>query len=193
MTEGVPEGIRGVQFLRSPDATSNSTAAAFCARMRAGGRTLAPSARLSLLVVSLLFVGACTSPADVGEPCTDTADCKGGLSCIAQGSATDAPTVCMTDCDLTMTRLCDGGEVCTTVLSAGRDPNLGVCYLGGATAIGAACTANLECVAGAICVSTGGTQACYRACSTDESDCGGAETCVGLSGMGTAGFCQATP
>lgn len=145
------------------------------------------------LVVPLFFVSACTSPANVGEECTDTSDCKGGLSCIAQGSAADAPTVCMTDCDLTMTRLCDDGSVCTTVLSPGRDPNVGVCYLGGTTGVGSPCTANLECERGAICVDTGDMQACYRACSTDTGGCPSGETCAPLTGAGTDGFCQAVP
>lgn len=143
------------------------------------------------LTVALAAVG-CTSAADVGEACTDSADCLGGLSCFIHEGASVSP-VCMSDCDLTMTRLCEGGAVCTPATGAGRPENLGVCYLGGTTAVGQACTGNLECVRGAICVSTGGAQQCYRACRTsDMMACPAGETCTPLEGAGTNGFCQAT-
>jgi hypothetical protein len=142
------------------------------------------------------LLGACTNPAAVGDPCIDTSDCKNGLSCIGQGSGADAPTVCMTDCDLTMTRLCDDGSVCTAVSdSPDRPADLGVCYLGGTLGVGAPCTANGDCGRGTICVSTSdGMQACAGACETTMSgQCAASETCTPLTDMGTAGFCQAAP
>lgn len=148
------------------------------------------SFRPSLLVTSLVtcLVG-CSSAADVGDPCTDTADCLGGLSCMVHEGAEVTP-VCMSDCDITTTRLCEGGAVCTPAMGAGRPANLGVCYLGGTTAVGQACTGNLQCVRGSICVSTGGAQQCYRACTTtDGAGCEAGETCSALEGMGTNGFC----
>lgn len=150
---------------------------------------MAPSVRPFLLALPLVFsMAACTQPADVGETCTDTSDCMAGLSCIQPSALSDAPTVCMEDCDLTMTRLCEGGEVCTMVPSPGRPANLGVCLLGGTTAVGAACTASADCVAGAICVSAGGAQSCFRACTAGT--CAATEMCVPLVDMGTNGFCQ---
>ena len=143
------------------------------------------------LFVSLLVLGGCTSPAELGEPCTDSADCATGLSCFEHEGAEASP-VCMSDCDLTMERLCAGGAVCTPADGVGRPAELGVCYLGGATAVGAACTGNLECVSGAICVTIGSESACYRACRTSDtpSTCPAGETCATLTG--TDGFCRAS-
>jgi hypothetical protein len=120
----------------------------------------------------------------------DSADCDEGLSCFEHEGAELSP-VCMADCDLTTTRLCDDGTVCTRASGPERPEDLGVCYLGGATEVGAPCTGNLECVAGAICVDTGDTQACFRACRTDDgAACEANETCAPLEMMGTNGFCQ---
>ncbi len=145
----------------------------------------------SLALVAALTSVGCTSAADVGEACTDSADCLGGLSCFVHAGAAVSP-VCMADCDLTTTRICEGGAVCTPATGIGRPESLGVCYLGGNTAIGQPCVGNLECVPGAVCVATGGSQQCYRACRTsDTMACPDGETCTALEGAGTDGFCQA--
>jgi hypothetical protein len=97
----------------------------------------------------------------------------------------------MPDCDLTTTRVCADGEVCTRATGPDRPADLGVCYFGGATAVGSACTSNLECELGSICVSVGATQSCFRACNTDDgSACEETETCSPLEDMGTNGFCE---
>lgn len=154
--------------------------------------------RCAALYASLSLV-ACGSPAMVSEECAASADCEEGLSCFTHaGSDTN---LCMADCDLTMTRLCEGGLVCTGHDSATRPAELGVCYLGGTTAVGESCTGNLECEAGAICICTAATDAecmtmpetfqhCYRACSVGDDTCETGEVCVGLEGMGDNGFCQ---
>lgn len=139
------------------------------------------------LFACLALLPACTSPAEVGEPCTDSADCAGGLSCITIGNPEDGQYVCMSDCDLTMVRLCEGGEVCTDPLAVGRPDSLGICYLGGETPIGSSCSENWECVAGSQCILPSGI--CRRACSTEStSGCVAGETCRTLGG--TAGFCE---
>lgn len=155
-------------------------------------------------IASLLFALACSSsPAMMGESCVDTADCEVGLSCFEHEGAETSP-VCMPDCDLATTRLCAGGEVCTPPDPSGpaRDPNLGVCYLGGTTEVGGDCTsdpdrpgvASLTCVRGAICVEVSDAFNCYRACDTaDGSACDASETCTALEAMGTNGFCLPTP
>jgi hypothetical protein len=141
-------------------------------------------------LLSLAFA-ACTSPADVGEECTDSADCMEGLSCFEHFGMAVSP-VCMRDCDLDAVRLCEDGAVCLeTDSTGGRPADLGVCYLGGSVAVGSACNGNLECVSGAVCVSVGGAQSCYEACSTDASgQCGKGEVCSPLTDMGTNGFCE---
>jgi hypothetical protein len=147
--------------------------------------------RRALLLASLALA-ACTDPALVGEECTDSADCDEELSCFEHEGAAISP-VCMADCDLSTTRLCDDGTVCTVATGPSRPAGVGVCYLGGTTDVGSPCTGNLECVAGAICVDTGDTQACFRACSTDDgSACEEGEACTALEMMGTNGFCQPT-
>ena len=57
--------------------------------------------------------------------------------------------------------------------------------------MGSACTTNLECERGSICVSVAGSQACYRACNTDDgAPCDDSEVCSPLEDMGTNGFCE---
>lgn len=148
----------------------------------------------SLLGLSLLIalgLAGCTTPAELGEPCVDSADCAAGLSCIVLMH--EDARVCMPDCDLTTTRLCDDGAVCTPVASVGRPAELGVCYLGGTTAVGSPCTAPLACVRGALCVVAGDQQVCRRACRTDGSECDASEVCTPLENMGTNGFCEPAP
>lgn len=147
---------------------------------------MARSCRIVLLALFAL-VPACTSPAQLGEPCTDSDDCAGGLSCITVGDPDEGTYVCMSDCDLTMTRLCEGGEVCTDPLATSRPENLGICFLGGDTPIGSPCAENWECVRGSQCIQPAGV--CRRACSTEStSGCDAGEMCTMLSG--TAGFCE---
>ena len=136
---------------------------------------------------------ACTSPAEIGDECADSADCTMGLSCFEHEGVEPSP-VCMEDCDLSTQRLCSTGAVCTPASGPDRPADLGVCYLGGTAAVGDECNNNLQCALGTICVLSGGSQRCFRACSTDDgSACEAAETCEGLVDMGTRGYCNPTP
>lgn len=154
---------------------------------------------LALFVAfSLSLLAACTEPALVGEGCSDSTDCEVAASCFEHDGAEVTP-VCMMDCDLTTTRVCADGSVCTSVTTPDRPANLGVCYLGGTTAIGSSCTRNLECARGSICVdltptiTTDAEQYCFRACRTDDTaGCAATETCNALEAMGVNGFCQTT-
>lgn len=149
-------------------------------------------ARLAPWLISIVLIG-CTTPLIVGEECTDSADCDVGLSCFrADGSMTRA--VCMYDCDDTMTRLCVDGEVCIPASTEGVLREAEVCFLGGATPVGSPCVDTFECARGALCVTVGMEQSCYGACSTDDdSACRSTETCEGLLGMGTKGYCAPMP
>ena len=159
-----------------------------------------PALFISLSVVALVAPG-CVGPAMVGQPCVDNADCDGITSCIERPGM-DPAFVCMLDCDLTMERLCATGEVCTPAVPeppAMRDPNLGICQLGGNVAVGMPCDLENACVPGAICVArsdvTPSTQNCHRACDTDGSvPCDATQVCFALTG-GTsgAGYCAAMP
>ena len=146
---------------------------------------------LSSLAISSLFLLACSSPLAVGEECSDSADCMEGLSCFFSNGDM-SQSVCMFDCDDTMMRLCDGGEVCIPAELMGIPREAEVCFLGGDTLVGSPCTDSLDCERGSLCVIIGADQVCARACSTDEpTACQGAETCETLAGMGTRGYCAA--
>lgn len=126
--------------------------------------------------------------AQIGQRCADSAstDCAPALSCtVADGRG----ATCMADCDLRTTRLCEGGAVCLATMAPGRPADLGVCYLGGSTAIGAACTADRECALGAVCVDAG-TQVCRQACGVGlESVCEPGGECLLSSTLSAADYC----
>jgi len=144
---------------------------------------------LPVLALCAFALLACSSPLAVGEECSDSGDCMEGLSCFF-ASGDMSQSVCMADCDDTMMRLCDGGEVCIPAALMGVPREEEVCFLGGSAAIGSPCTDTLDCVRGSLCVVTGANQVCAAACSTDGSTpCAGTDTCEALAGMGTKGFC----
>ena len=146
-------------------------------------RNLIPGA----MIVSAMLIVGCASPGIVGDECVNSADCDLGLSCFNRPGAAITP-VCMEDCDMSSTRVCSDGTVCLARDGGGS----GVCYLGGMTAIGGACTGALDCESGAICVSSGGATSCFRACVVgDDSLCATGETCAAL--MSGDGFCEPTP
>ncbi len=145
---------------------------------------------LTLLCSALI---ACSDPVAVGQECSDSSDCLEGLSCFYTSSDMSL-SVCMSDCEDTTTRLCADGEVCIPASSMDVPRGAEVCFLGGSTTIGSPCVDSLDCVRGALCVIAGASQTCAQACSTDDgSACGATETCEALAGMGTKGFCAATP
>jgi hypothetical protein len=168
---------------------------------------LRPTRTVALALSALALIGGalagCTEPAEVGEVCINSADCVEGLRCIDHVGQ-DPSQACMSECDPTTTRLCATGEVCGAPCTVGEDgvcrvtdPAVGVCYLGGTTAIGSDCILNSDCIAGAICVSRDDLdpviQQCYQACTVgDETPCAAGETCMPLTSAGLDGFCDAT-
>lgn len=188
MLVGMPEAIRGVQFLRSAD--ENSTGAAFCAT-NAHVEVHVLSSR-ALAAASFVLWAGCTSPADIGEACVDTADCMADLTCADNPSATD-PLVCMEACDPRATWICEGGLACLALAGA---TDRGVCYLGGALAAGDSCLdRGLECEPGAVCITfdEGARAECRKACRVEASDCADGETCEVLMADRGAGFCEPAP
>lgn len=186
MHDGMPEPIRGVQFLRN---ARGSTDGGFCATTDAPPEELVPGFARLVAIASLSLV-ACTTPAEVREACADSADCAEDLACVGNPSASD-PLVCMQTCDPTTTWLCAGGEVCLDLVGT---PERAVCYLGGALGAGASCLdRELDCVAGTVCVTfeeEGARAECMKACRLDGSDCGDGESCAELIPGRNAGFCQ---
>lgn len=166
-----------------------------------------PSARISLLISLASLSIACTNPLDVGEECNDTAQCMEGMSCI-YGDASRTSAVCMLDCTVASTRLCDGGQVCIPAeLGDGTPREFGVCFLGGPTPAGEACVDSFECALGALCIGQNplgaagdpiecprDTCACLVSCDTaDGSNCAEGDTCTALLDMGTNGYCAPAP
>jgi len=140
--------------------------------------------------VLALALSACTSSFGVGEPCTASSDCRDGFSCI-YANAEETEAVCMMDCVESETRLCEGGEVCIPAAEMGVPRELGVCFLGGAGAVGSSCIDTFDCELGAQCIELGSENRCYRACTVgDGSACAAGETCAEIIGMGDNGYCQ---
>jgi V8-like Glu-specific endopeptidase len=116
----------------------------------------------------------------LGEPCTDSSECTGGLC-----DDTAAGRICTQVCD--STRPLDG---CATGLhcvgSGGCD---GRCVPGtpGTVGIGIACSTNAECQSGN-CLDPGdGMRRCLALCRGDEGLCASGEACTG--GPAVCGAC----
>jgi V8-like Glu-specific endopeptidase len=116
----------------------------------------------------------------LGEPCTDSGECVGGLC-----DETAAGRICTEICDAT--RPLDG---CATglhcVVSAGCD---GRCIPGaaGTLGVGIACATDAECESGN-CEDPGdGRQRCLPLCRGDEGFCASGEACTG--GPSACGAC----
>ncbi|MBX3272465.1 MAG: hypothetical protein KF729_19555 [Sandaracinaceae bacterium] len=141
------------------------------------------------LALAAFALAACNSPLAIGDECSDSVDCMEGTSCFHTDS-TMTRSVCMADCDQTTTHICATGELCLAATLMGAPRELGVCFLGGETLVGGACTDTFECARGSLCVDVGGTRTCYRACRTDDTTrCLATERCEGLVGMGMNGYC----
>ena len=142
---------------------------------------------ISVLGCLLALASACGGASGPGEgdACTASNSCGTGLSCVAD--ATGSPR-CMLDCVAT-TATCDDGAAC--VSTGGSDA---VCWLGGATVRGAACTGGLQCERGAVCVTAAGavSATCEQACEPPSAEfCGLGQVCSATAGGG--GFCATGP
>ena len=104
---------------------------------------------------------------DVGDPCSSPVECGQDKQCVRQG----AGFVCMRTCAQAYRR-CEDGSICTPISSG----SINVCYLGGQTPAGAACTQNMECVTGHRCVGTSEERYCYESCGPEDA-CGAQEAC----------------
>ncbi len=145
------------------------------------------------LLLSAFAFTACSDPAQLGEPCADTADCADDLRCFERRGA-EVTQVCMAGCDADTVRICTDGSACIGAVDSDMVPlDEDVCYLGGPVALGELCTGTLDCAAGGLCIDTGTEQRCFQACFTDDAaGCPTGETCAPLQMMGNKGFCQAT-
>lgn len=132
-------------------------------------------------MIALTCCAADPDLAEVGEDCTDSSDCYNDASCFNRVSG---GPVCMALCSAG-DRLCSDGSVC--LASATNSEH--VCYIGGTTAIGSACTGGTECAIGGVCINDGTDTLCRQACSTDDgSACAAGETCEPTTSP-PEGFC----
>lgn len=149
--------------------------------------------------------------APMGHPCTATAGCALGLTCIfgtchafcddpstacaqpgagacvhveAQGGA-PVPNfaVCRVACDLQDAESC-GGTTNAGVGACFVDDKGGTdCREGGTRTAGQTCSATDKCGPGLVCATSGSSSVCRRWCRVDQlpSDCGAAQACTGFS------------
>jgi hypothetical protein len=133
-------------------------------------------------VVVLSSLGACGQSIS-GRACSADDPCPDTHHCI-QDRLGDAR--CMADCSGDDRTLCSDGSFCATSTTGDM-----ICWLGGSTAIGSACTSNTECVRGGLCVGlAGGTGAalCFQGCNNVGGTCPSGGTCqMTLQGNG---FCS---
>lgn len=112
--------------------------------------------------------------------------CDGPQQCVpeARCASQQLRFVCMALCE-EPGRLCEGGEVCTSI--AGGEA---VCYPGGGKQLGEACFSNLDCPLGASCLGTDEERYCLRVCHAQDPDvCLTEQRCVVTSTRGI-GVCR---
>ncbi|MBX3258945.1 MAG: hypothetical protein KF782_04450 [Labilithrix sp.] len=147
--------------------------------------------------------------APMGHPCTATAGCALGLTCIfgtCHAFCDDPSAVCTAP----------GAGACAQVNGSGgapipnlaicrvacalHDPSscggvtnagIGVCYVddqnstdcqeGGTRAEGQSCSPTDACGPGLVCTTTSGVSTCKRWCRVGQNDCGAGRTCMGFS------------
>lgn len=108
-------------------------------------------ARALVAFTTLSLVGCAGG---IASRCDEESDCRDNLVCA--GAA--GQERCMEPCGAS-DRLCDDGLVCTmtrTTTSAGEY----VCFVGGTTPIGSACTESAACESGTVCAN----EVCQQAC-----------------------------
>ena len=97
--------------------------------------------------------------AEVGEPCSAPNDCVESALCIG---ATDG-FLCMALCEQEYS-VCDPG-VCLPLTPRPAS----ICFIGGDVPIGGACSTNLDCAPGALCVGSDDTFVCAQACDATHA------------------------
>lgn len=123
--------------------------------------------------------GCSYGPCREGDACRYlVGDCDEGLHCApVRLNGVDVESECVPDCTLVAgtAGLCDDGRTCVGLYAAG--PETG-CVPGGDQPLGAPCEYTIECVRGAVCVSTpSGAGECALACN-DSADCPDSTACV---------------
>ncbi|MBX3272131.1 MAG: hypothetical protein KF729_17835 [Sandaracinaceae bacterium] len=130
----------------------------------------------------LVLAGCASDLPGEGMACTSANRCAEGLDCVADAS--DAPR-CMRRC-AAGTGVCDDGLACLELTTGSG----GVCWLGGTTALGAACSGGRQCAPGGVCVrpAAGADSVCAQACSPPATTyCEAGERCAELASGG--GYC----
>jgi hypothetical protein len=144
-------------------------------------------------------IGELHSPCRTSEVCTSVGGglCRGGVwslcsdarpcidTLVCGGTDRDDAFVCMNLCPRgsggAVPRLCEDTSACLDVDGAS------LCYLGGHTGRGGACTTSRECEPGALCAPD--TSVCQRACALgDATPCAEGEVCADVAG----GLCRAS-
>lgn len=148
--------------------------------------------------------------AAMGRPCTATAGCAQGLTCIfgtchafcdnpgsactqagtgscvqvtAQGgTAIPGFAVCMVDCQLQDPLACGGKTNAGIGECFVDDKGVTDCQEGGPQAENQSCSASAGCGPGLVCVTpSGSSNVCKRWCRVGTADCGGSVPCSGFS------------
>jgi hypothetical protein len=118
--------------------------------------------------------GPTTTGAGQGEPCSSSASCLTGLSCVNDGSRQYCTTPCS---DASQ---CPGGFQCTSGVCAFSSPSGGN--------LGAACTAPTDCLTSQ-CINDGTSQYCSQGCAL-QTDCPAGYLCATV---GSTGLCAQIP
>lgn len=118
-------------------------------------------------------------PCGEGEPCRYLSDCDASLYCAPVRRVGDAfASECVPGCEAptdAFAGLCADGRACVGLFAAG--PETG-CVPGGDRPVGAPCEYAVDCIRGAICVTTAvGARECASACNV-SADCSGGGVCV---------------
>lgn len=124
-----------------------------------------------------------------GQQCLKFCDVSAQCTKARQFCSTNPGAVCATACTVQGTD-CPGGLTCgTSVEELGAGTRQPVCRQVGATALGAACTSDTDCVADAFCAGT--PKQCRATCSTTHGCTGAVCTPIpNTTGIAALGYCN---
>jgi hypothetical protein len=162
-------------------------------------------------VVDSNGIAKCVTAGDapMGHPCSASADCKVGLTCLfgichafcsdptkscsvpstgacvqiktTEGAEVPNLAICRVACDLHDPKSCGGTTSAGTGVCRVDDKGETECQSGGARNEGETCSPKDDCGPGLVCANSSSASRCKRWCRVGQNDCSASKKCTGFS------------